>query len=185
MQRSITIFHESIKTDATKKAIPNLTIDQTEKQKVELEKKQKKINELEKTEVRLSKMEQELEDNKRILEEILSKHNKKMIDISILGVTDADNDPITITIDGITQDEPTSSLKGKDQFPDGVGIGTDTAQVRAQRDNAGDGRVYEISFTADDGNGGSCSSSVNVSVPLNKKTPAVDSGQSFDSTLAS
>ncbi|HUT06036.1 MAG TPA: hypothetical protein VMW74_05040, partial [Nitrosopumilaceae archaeon] len=112
----------------------------------------------------------------------ISKPNKKFIDVSINGITDPDGDTVSILITGITQDEPTSGLKKNDPSPDGNGVGTDTAQVRAERDSNGDGRVYEISFTADDGNGETCSSSVNVFVPLNKKTDPVNSGQNFDST---
>ena len=51
----------------------------------------------------------------------------------------------------ITRDETTDGMKGNDLFPDGFGVGTDTAQVRAQKDSQGNGRVYEISFEADDG----------------------------------
>lgn len=107
--------------------------------------------------------------------------NHKMNDISINGITDPDGDTVTITIDGITQDEPTPG-PGKKNSPDGDGVGTNTAQVRAERLASGDGRVYEITFTADDGNGGTCTGSVQVGVPHNKKSTAVDSGQSFDST---
>ncbi len=64
--------------------------------------------------------------------------------------------------------------------------GTDNSRIwhlRAERDNSGNGRVYEISFTADDGFE-SCDGSVVVTVPLTRKgNPAVDDGQLFDSTL--
>ena len=96
---------------------------------------------------------------------------------------DPDGDAITLTIDGITQDEPTNDTGDGDTSPDGDGVGTDTAQIRAERSDDGDGRVYEISFTADDGNGGMCTGSVSVGVPHDKKDTAVDSGQNFDSTL--
>jgi len=108
--------------------------------------------------------------------------NHKMKDIAILGVTDADGDSVTITVDGITQDEPVNDTGDGDTSPDGSGVGTDTAQVRSERSGTGDGRVYEISFIADDGNGGSCSGSVDVGVPHDKKDTPVDSGQIFDST---
>ncbi|MGQ0792131.1 MAG: hypothetical protein ACT4NJ_07935 [Nitrosopumilaceae archaeon] len=108
--------------------------------------------------------------------------NHKMSDITISGVTDADGDTVTLTIDGITQDEPTNGLGDGDTSPDGNGLGTDTAQIRAERSGTGDGRVYEISFTADDGNGGMCTGSVSVDVPHDKKSTAVNSGQNFDST---
>jgi len=106
----------------------------------------------------------------------------KIVEITLGGVTDPDGDPTTLTVDGITQDEPTNGLGDGDQSPDGFGVGTDTPQVRAERAGIGDGRVYEISFTADDGNGGSCSGSVSVAVPHDKGKDAVDSGQNFDST---
>jgi len=108
--------------------------------------------------------------------------NHKMNDITISGVTDPDGDTVTLMIDGITQDEPTNGKGDGDTSPDGDGVGTDTAQIRAERSGKGDGRVYEISFTADDGNGGMCTGSVSVGVPHDKKSTAVDSGQNFDST---
>jgi len=108
--------------------------------------------------------------------------NHKMNDITISGVTDPDGDTITLTVDGITQDEPTNGTGDGDTSPDGDGIGTDTAQIRAERSGTGDGRVYEISFTADDGNGGMCTGTVSVGVPHDKKDTAIDSGQNFDST---
>ncbi|MFC1978424.1 hypothetical protein ACFLVP_00350 [Chloroflexota bacterium] len=113
--------------------------------------------------------------------------NHKLVDINILGVTDPDGDDVTITITGITSDEPTAykGSGGRNHVPDAYGIGSDTAQVRAERSGKGDGRVYVISFTADDGNGGVSYGSVAVSVPHDKsgKTcPAIDSGQYYDAT---
>ncbi len=89
----------------------------------------------------------------------------RMVDVSIMGVTDVENDPITIVITGITQNEPDNGTGDGDTSPDSSGVGSDTAQVRAERAGGGNGRVYEISFTADDGNGGSCDGSVMVLVP--------------------
>lgn len=102
--------------------------------------------------------------------------NSKFVAISIDGVTDPDGDPVSITIDAITQDEAV------DAQPDGE-IDGNTANLRAERSGNGDGRVYNISFTADDGLGGTCSGSVDVGVPHDKKDTAKDSGQNFDSTL--
>jgi len=110
--------------------------------------------------------------------------NHKMENVSIVGITDPDGDTVTITIDSIFQDEPTNGLGDGDQSPDGDGIGTDTAQVRAERSGEGDGRIYHIGFTADDDNGGSCSSEVLIKVPHDKKSTAVDDdGSVYDSTL--
>lgn len=69
-----------------------------------------------------------------------------------------------------------------DTAPDGEGVGTPTARVRAERSGNGDGRVYAISFTASDGQDGSCAGTVTVGVPHNVKDKAADSGQSYDST---
>jgi hypothetical protein len=112
----------------------------------------------------------------------------RMVDVSVLGVTDPDGDAVSITISGIMQDEPTNGLGDGDTPTDGAGVGTSTASVRAERSGTGDGRVYVISFTASDGKGGSCSGSVSVGVRHNqgggkKGGPAVNSGATYDSTL--
>lgn len=108
----------------------------------------------------------------------------KAVDVTVLGVTDPDGDAITITIDGITQDEPVNGLGDGDQAPDGGGLATSTAWLRAERSGTGNGRVYVISFTASDPWGGTCSGTVAVSVPPSQKkgVTATDDGQSYDST---
>jgi len=114
--------------------------------------------------------------------------NHKFVDVSIMGVTDPDDDPVTITITAITSDEPTASDKGSGgakHAPDAYGIGTDTASVRAERSGNGDGRVYVIHFTASDGRGGECIGSIIVKVPHDQSVedcPVIDSGQNYDAT---
>ena len=114
--------------------------------------------------------------------------NHKMRDIAIVGVTDPDGDPITLTVTGITQDEPVNGLGDGNTAPDGDGVGNSTAQVRAERAGAkkvpGNGRVYEISFDASDNQGGTCSGSVQVCVPHDQRPghACLDDGQFFDST---
>jgi hypothetical protein len=103
-----------------------------------------------------------------------------LIPVSIAGVTDPNGDPVTIAVTGITQDESVSGLSEDDRSPDGVIMGA-TAQIRAERSGEGDGRVYRINFTADDGRGGMCSGAVGVGVPHNSKKTPIDSGQSYDS----
>jgi hypothetical protein len=104
--------------------------------------------------------------------------------ITVLAVTDIDNDPVTITVTAIRQDEPTSGLGDGDQSPDGSGVGTSTANVRVERSGTDDGRVYHISFSASDGNGGSCTGEVSVSVPINQNdSGSVDQGAIYDSTI--
>ncbi len=102
--------------------------------------------------------------------------------ISVTGVTDPDGDILTITINSIFQDEPVG--KGV-HSPDGRGIGTSIAEVRAERDQNGDGRVYHIYFTAADPYGGACSGEVLVGVPPDQGglIEPIDGGPLYDSTI--
>ena len=108
--------------------------------------------------------------------------NHKMAEISVLGVTDPDCDPITIRIDRITQNEPTDGTGDGDNCPDAVGVGTSTTQLRAERSGNGNGRVYTIYFTATDSKGASAQGSVKVRVPRDVRHVAVDDSLIFDST---
>jgi len=105
-----------------------------------------------------------------------------MRDITIEAVTDPNGDDITITIDSIFQDEEVSGKGSGNTSPDGTGVGTDTAQIRAEKSGKGDGRVYHIEFTASDGEL-TCSGVVTVGVPHDQRgTDAVDQGPLYDST---
>ena len=110
--------------------------------------------------------------------------NHKFVSVSILGVTDPDSDPVTISIDGIWQDEPVNGTDDGNTSPDGAGVGTDTAELRAERDGLANGRAYHVFFTAADGQFNSCSGEVIVFVPLNKGEygPAIDDGPLYDAT---
>lgn len=106
--------------------------------------------------------------------------NHRMVQVSIIGVIDAEqNDTITIT--GVTQDEPTSGLGDGDTAVDALIKNDGTVLLRAERDPNGDGRVYHIHFTASDFEG-SASGVVDVTVPHGKKDTAVDGGELYDST---
>jgi hypothetical protein len=110
----------------------------------------------------------------------------KFVPVEVIGVTDADGDEITIIIDSIFQDEPVDSSGDGSFAPDGQGVGTPVAEVRAERVGTkkvpGNGRVYHIGFSATDENGGSCSGTVLVGVPHDKKNAPVDDGALYDST---
>jgi hypothetical protein len=110
--------------------------------------------------------------------------NHKIILISIFGITDSDGDPTQVTITKITQDEPVNGLGDGDTSPDGFGVGTAQAQVRAERSGKGNGRVYAIYFDAADGKGGRCAGTVSLGVPHDqgKGSLPVDDGQRYDST---
>ena len=86
--------------------------------------------------------------------------NHEMVPIDIVGVVDADGDPLVITAtDGEqSEDDPGSGNTAPD-------IQLDPLAVRAERSGQGDGRVYTIFFSADDGRGGTCEGVVEVCVP--------------------
>jgi len=109
----------------------------------------------------------------------------KMVEVSVLGVTDPDCDSVTITITRITQDEPTNGTGDGDACPDGLGIGTVAAQLRAERSGAENGRVYSIYFSATDGKGGTSQGVVKVGVPKAMYQNVVEDGSAFDSTMCS
>jgi hypothetical protein len=70
-----------------------------------------------------------------------------------------------------------------------MGIGTDTAYVRAERAGNGNGRVYHITFTADDGQGGTCIEAMVLAVVDHDLSPDeindIDGGPLYDSTQSS
>jgi hypothetical protein len=108
--------------------------------------------------------------------------NHKFKAITINGVADPDGDTVSLTVDSIFQDEAVNAPGSGNTTPDGQGVGTVTAQVRAERAGGGNGRVYHIRFTANDGQGGSCSGEVLVGVPHSNNGTAVDDGALYDST---
>jgi hypothetical protein len=89
--------------------------------------------------------------------------NHKLVSVSVLGVTDPDGDPVTITIDSVYQDEVLNGLGDGNTAPDAV-INGSTAELRAERDGTANGRIYYVNFTASDGKGGTCSGTVEVGV---------------------
>ena len=114
--------------------------------------------------------------------------NHKFVDITVEGVTDPDGDEVTITIVGITSDEPTASIGGAGGYEsapdaDSECIGTSVARVRAERSGDEDGRVYEITFFASD-EIAETEGSVFVKVPHDQSDDCVsiDSGQDYDAT---
>ena len=107
--------------------------------------------------------------------------------IKIKGIEDPSGAHLLITITSIFQDEPVNSVGDGKTRPDGKGIGSSVARVRAERSGSkkvpGDGRVYHIGFTATGGQG-ECSGVVRVAVPHDKrkKGKIIDGGPLYDST---
>jgi hypothetical protein len=106
----------------------------------------------------------------------------KLVRIEIAGVTDPDDDRVTLAIVGVTSDEP---VTGRDDAttPDAV-VADGALRLRAERSGGGNGRVYQVTFAAEDGMGGQCHGAVRVGVPPSLKPPAtiVDDGQRYDAT---
>ena len=102
--------------------------------------------------------------------------------INVVGVTDPNDDPLTIIIRSIFQDEAVLAPDSGHTSPDAQGVGTSTAQVRAERIESGNGRVYHISFMALNSSGGTCTGVVTVGVPPTRNSTAVDDGALFNST---
>jgi hypothetical protein len=106
--------------------------------------------------------------------------NHKLVPVEILGISDPNADPVTITVTGIRQDEPISGSGDGDTAPDAA-VSGGSILLRAERAGNGDGRVYTIYFTATDSQGGQCQGLVKVSVPRSRPQPAQDGGGLFDS----
>jgi hypothetical protein len=96
--------------------------------------------------------------------------NHKLRRITVSGATDPDGDPVAITIGSVTQDEPVNGRGDGNTSPDVVlGPGADQVRLRAERSGRGDGRVYTIAYVAKDPSGASCSGTVTVTVPHDRR----------------
>ena len=107
--------------------------------------------------------------------------NHKLKSISINNVTDPDDDPITIEVSEIKQDEPVNGLGDGDTAPDGF---LQPLKLRSERAGGGNGRVYHISFSATDDKGAQCSAILTVCVPHDQSPhpQCTDEGPLYDST---
>jgi YVTN family beta-propeller protein len=112
--------------------------------------------------------------------------NHQWVPVTVNGVTDPDGDAVTILFTSIRQDEPVDTYGDGRFTPDGMGVGTSTAQLRAERSGTpkvpGNGRVYTLTFTATDPYGLVCQGTVRVGVPHNVGRPPIDGGPIYDST---
>ena len=110
--------------------------------------------------------------------------NHTMVSETIVGVTDPFGQPLVIVVTGIMQDESVAAIGSGNTSPDGTGIGTSTAQIRAERAGPGTGRIYFISFSATNPQAAQCTGTISVFVPHDQGqgfTP-IDTGDRFDST---
>ena len=104
--------------------------------------------------------------------------NHRLAPVSVVGVG---GESVVIALTAVRQDEPTDDVGDGSTCPDAL-IAADTVQLRAERAGPGDGRLYEVDFTATDATGESCSGTVTVCVPHDQGSPTcVDGGALFDS----
>lgn len=113
----------------------------------------------------------------------LSNPDHTMRTITLSGATDPDvGDSATITITGVTQDEPTTGTGTGDVGPDAILLpASNQVQLRAERKDKRDGRVYHVFFTVKDRHGATCgcsgqANSRTVVVPLAAGKTVHDSG---------
>jgi hypothetical protein len=113
--------------------------------------------------------------------------NKGMVLVKVAGVTGPSAFGLAIT--GVTSDEPVKDKAAKDTTGPDAKIqkgkaaskkpAVDTALLRAERQPKGNGRVYAVSFRANDG-AQTCTGAVKVEAPRTRDVAAVDDGQKFD-----
>jgi hypothetical protein len=113
-------------------------------------------------------------------QEYLWPANGKYVPIAINGVTDPDGDTVQIAFVTVTSDEPSSSgrcskINFKNRYDknkskaDAYLSDDGVLYLKAERNERGNGRVYEINFMAGDGKGGVTPGKVQVKVPQCKK----------------
>jgi hypothetical protein len=107
--------------------------------------------------------------------------NHKMVSVGLTGISDPNGDGVSVVISRVTQDEPTNGLGDGDTSPDAV-IQGNRVLIRSERSGRGNGRVYEVHFTATDALGAVCEGSVLVKVPHSPKAAPIDDGQFYDAT---
>ncbi len=120
---------------------------------------------------------------------IIRRLDHQMQTVEIGGVVDPEGDEVTITITGVTQDEPVAGLFPGDKALDAVGTGKDRVQLRCEcdpgtEDKPGNGRVYTVSFRATDALGANSTGKVKVMIPASLKwdATAVEDKDKYDST---
>jgi hypothetical protein len=118
---------------------------------------------------------------------LMTRPDHRFRDVWIDGVSDPDGDPVEIVVDAVFQDEPVETLMCGPIKVDALGVGGENVRLRAESRPHGDGRVYHLAFSADDGRGGSCSGEVSVCVPrpgFRRSDRCIDQGPLHDSTQA-
>jgi PKD repeat protein len=106
--------------------------------------------------------------------------NRRLVPISLSGAVSPDGAPVSIAVTAVSQDEPVSGLGRRDRCPDAA-IRDGRAELRAERSESGDGRVYTVSYTATETGGAECVGHVRVCVPPKHGRGCIDGGALINS----
>jgi hypothetical protein len=106
--------------------------------------------------------------------------NHGFIEVDVEGITA--RTPVQVTVTGVRQDEPVNGRGDGSTGPDAELV-DGVLRVRAERAGGGNGRVYQVGFTATAG-ASTCQGTVSVCVPHDRKpgVTCVDDGPLYDST---
>lgn len=122
---------------------------------------------------------------------LITPPNRAMVPVSLTGVTDPENDPVTLRVTSVRQDEPVDHTGDGSFAPDAAITGA-TVSLRAESilgtvvvggsTFVGNGRFYQVGFTATDSFNQSCNGTVLVGVPHVRTASPINDGSLFDST---
>jgi len=90
--------------------------------------------------------------------------NHKMVDVTI-NYSISDNCGTVATVLSVTSNEPVSGTGPDDKSPDWIVLDAHHVQLRAERADSGTGRIYTITITATNSEGGTRTATVQVLVP--------------------
>lgn len=113
------------------------------------------------------------------------KYETFSMDQLITGVSDncAELSIDDVYIESIYSDEPDNGINDGNTTND-ILVGSDcsSVQLRRERDEFGNGRVYTVNLVADDGNGNTGMASLEVHVPVGKDQTSVNDGEDHAET---
>jgi len=101
--------------------------------------------------------------------------NHKFRTINIEGITHLQGADFSLTVTSILQDELVNELGDGSTESDARFLNTAQPQVRSERSGLGDGRIYELTFSASTESGDSCEGSVLMGVPHDRNDTPIDS----------
>jgi hypothetical protein len=104
----------------------------------------------------------------------------RLVPVRISGVTDADSDPVSLSVTGVSSNEPDPGAGDGNASPDFSVDAAGRLWLRAERSGRGSGRTYIVSFTARDGRGGECQGRVEVCVPKSRRDDCAGSRLAAD-----